>query len=150
MKTTLIAVVLVFAVIVALLFLLGRHSKNGQAQGLIDDSLALCGNKPNCVCSEKQIDETHSIEPIRYTSKSSEIVSTLKRAIENMGGRINQVDDTYIAATFASRLFGFTDDLEIRIEPESQLIQVRSASRVGYSDRGVNRNRVEALRLHFK
>jgi len=52
----------------------------------------------------------------------------------------------YLSATFKSKIFGIVDDLEVRIDMEASLINVRSGSRVGYSDSGVNRTRVEELR----
>ena len=52
----------------------------------------------------------------------------------------------YLRAEARSRLLRFVDDLELALDPEQGLLSVRSASRVGYSDRGVNRRRVERLR----
>ncbi len=63
-----------------------------------------------------------------------------------MGGHIQAESDTYIAATFSSALFGFVDDLEIRIDPAQKVIHIRSGSRVGYGDAGVNRKRAESLK----
>lgn len=67
-----------------------------------------------------------------------------------MEGNIETESDSYIAVTFTSSFFGFVDDLEIRIDQSHDAIHVRSASRVGYSDRGVNKKRVELLKeLYF-
>jgi len=63
-----------------------------------------------------------------------------------MGGIIQVEKDNYLAATFISSIFGFVDDLEIRIEPGQKTIHLRSASRVGRGDGGVNRKRVEQLK----
>ena len=61
----------------------------------------------------------------------------------------NRKDD-YLAVTFTSSIFRFVDDLEIRIDTDQQLIHLRSASRVGRSDGGVNRKRLERLKMAFQ
>jgi uncharacterized protein (DUF1499 family) len=66
-----------------------------------------------------------------------------------MGGKIQEERDGYLWAMFTSRVFRFVDDVEFRMVPTDGLIHVRSGSRVGYSDLGVNRRRVEKLRARF-
>jgi uncharacterized protein (DUF1499 family) len=66
-----------------------------------------------------------------------------------MGGKIQEEHDGYLWTTFTSRLFRFVDDVEFRMVSTDGIIHVRSASRVGYSDLGVNRRRVEKLRTLF-
>jgi len=66
-----------------------------------------------------------------------------------MGGKIQEEHDGYLWATFTSRVFRFVDDVEFRMVPSDGIIHVRSGSRVGYSDLGVNRKRVEKLRAGF-
>ncbi len=60
-----------------------------------------------------------------------------------------QSSDTYLWATYTSRIFRFVDDMEFRLLPEKKTIHVRSGSRVGHSDLGVNRKNVERLRKQF-
>jgi uncharacterized protein (DUF1499 family) len=60
------------------------------------------------------------------------------------------VEDRYIHAEFTSALFRFVDDVEFQIDAESGLIHFRSASRVGRSDLGVNRKRMESIRMAFE
>ena len=67
-----------------------------------------------------------------------------------MGGKIEADQDGYLWAVFTSRIFRFKDDLECRLAAPENLIHVRSASRLGYSDLGVNRKRVEALHKNFE
>jgi uncharacterized protein (DUF1499 family) len=66
-----------------------------------------------------------------------------------MGGSIQAENENYLAATFSSTIFGFVDDLELRIDPVQKVIHIRSASRVGYSDAGVNRKRIALLRKTY-
>jgi len=129
------------------LFVMGMVSKSGQATGILDGRLSPCLDKPNCVCSEYREDVEHFIEPLEF---SGQAVDEISAVIREMGGEIATERADYIAATFRSSLFGFVDDLEIRIDPGKSLIQLRSASRVGYGDFGANQKRVEQFRRLFR
>ena len=67
-------------------------------------------------------------------------------AVERMGGSVVTESDGYLHATFQTRFFRFVDDVELRLEESEKVIHIRSASRVGGSDFGANRKRVEKLR----
>ncbi|MCW8891197.1 MAG: DUF1499 domain-containing protein [Sedimenticola sp.] len=125
---------------------LGILSRSGEPIGLVEGKLAPCPEKPNCVCSEFD-DLAHFTQPITFSSSSiEELLPVLKAIIQDMDGALVIEDDYYLAATFSSALFGFVDDLEIRIDETKRTLHVRSASRVGYSDAGVNGKRVEQFR----
>ena len=66
-----------------------------------------------------------------------------------MGGQVQTVDGDRLVATFTSRLFRFVDDFALRVDGSAGLLHIRSASRVGYGDFGVNRRRVERFRAGF-
>lgn len=154
MKKTLRIVLTVIAILTAVvlvrLAMLGQGSKSGQAPGLVSGSLAPCPDKPNCVCSEFGEDAAHYITPLDYSGVSEQnAMGELLQIIEDLGGEVVVSNDEYIAATFSSSLFGFVDDVEFRLEPSQERIQIRSASRVGHSDLGVNRNRAEAMTSSF-
>jgi len=137
--------------IIATLFVLGFMSKSDEANGLIKGRLSQCPDKPNCVCSEFKADTDHFIEPLVISSKdAADFMTRLKSVIQEMGGTIRQEKDDYLAATFTSAIFRFVDDLEIRVDREANLVHLRSASRVGYGDRGVNRHRIEQLKRSFQ
>lgn len=70
----------------------------------------------------------------------------LKTAVQELGGTVQAEAEGYLAITFATAVFGFVDDVEVRVDSLQNLVHIRSASRTGYSDLGVNRTRVEALR----
>jgi uncharacterized protein (DUF1499 family) len=78
-----------------------------------------------------------------------DLFSLVKKVIQEMGGQVLIERDSYIAATFTSTLFKFVDDVEIRIDSSHNIIHIRSASRVGYSDMGVNKKRTELLKKIF-
>jgi len=115
---------------------------------LVNGKLLPCPNSPNCVSSES-FPEKSTVAPLVFTSSASEAWQTLQDILLEMGGHVEEVDDSFLHATFRSRVFRFVDDVSARLDPEKNLIQIRSASRVGHSDFGVNRKRVEELRKRF-
>jgi len=126
--------------------ILGVLSQSGEAIGLVDGKLARCPDKPNCVSTEFETDITHYAKPIDFsTDDPSKTLADIKAAIREMGGHIETEENLYLAATFTSSIFRFVDDLEIRIDTDQKRIHLRSASRAGYSDRGINRQRLEKL-----
>ncbi|MFV1979008.1 MAG: DUF1499 domain-containing protein [Myxococcota bacterium] len=144
-----VSVILAAAVLVRFT-VLGHSSKSGQAPGLLSGTLAPCSDKPNCVCSEFRGAEAHYIAPLDYSGAPPEQAwGDILMIIKELGGEIAVATDEYIAATFSSSLFGFIDDVECRLDASQEQIQVRSASRVGHSDLGVNRKRIEAMTRLF-
>lgn len=128
------------------LFIIARVSQNGQAPGITDGRLAQCPATPNCVCSEYDDDRAHFIEPLELPAETAMALARVRAAIIEQGGTILSERADYLAATYTTPLLGFVDDLEVRIDAAEGLAQVRSASRVGHSDLGANRKRVERLR----
>ncbi len=135
------------ALAVIALFVVARVSQSGEAPGIADGRLAPCPGTPNCVCSEFAADQAHFIAPFELPAESAATaLARLRAAIVEQGGTIRAQGADYLAATYTSPLFGFVDDLEIRVDLEAGLVHVRSASRVGHGDLGANRKRVEQLR----
>ncbi len=129
------------------LSILGYMSQSGEANGLVENRLSRCPDTPNCICSEFVGDAVHYIEPLVISAgEAAQILLRLKTVIGEMGGSIRTEKADYIAATFSSSIFRFVDDLEIRIDTRQEMIHLRSASRVGRGDGGVNRKRVELLK----
>lgn len=151
MKIALIAVTIIIVLSVALLFILGKYSQKGQAVGLVNGSLSRCPEKPNCVCSEYTDDNSHYIEPVSDVENAArQTMEKAASAIQEMNGKIQHTKEHYISATFTSSFFGFVDDLEIRFDTDQGIMHIRSASRVGYGDGGVNRKRVEEFRQLYR
>ena len=147
MKIVIIIIVTLIVVAILVLFVLGQMSQSGEANGLVEARLTKCPDKPNCICTEFEADATHYIDPIGYSqSNAAEVLSRLKNSVREMGGSIQAETDNYLAATFSSSIFRFVDDLEIRIGKDLNIIHLRSASRVGYGDGGVNKKRIERLK----
>lgn len=116
--------------------------------GFKDSRLASCPTSPNCVSSQASA-EDQQIEVLRYNGDATQAQGRLLAVLKGMERvKIQRADASNVHAEFRSALFGFVDDVEFHFDPPS-VIQVRSASRVGYSDFGVNRNRVEAIHTRF-
>lgn len=108
--------------------------------------LAPCPSSPNCV-STLSTSDRHRIAPYRYRGSLDEAKRLLKEVVgAQRGARIVKEDETYLHVEFTSRIFRFVDDVEFVFEDETKTIHFRSASRTGYSDFGVNRNRMEEIR----
>ena len=104
---------------------------------------------PNAVSSQAQ-DPGHAIAPLTYAGTRDRAMEALVKIIEAMPRtRIVSRSQDYIYAEYQSALMGFVDDVEFWFEPSTKTIQVRSASRLGYSDFGVNRARIEDIRRRF-
>lgn len=116
--------------------------------GVTEGKLLPCPQTPNCVNSQtSELDEQHAIAPLTINASPSESWDALKAAIaEQDRAEIIQASDRYLYAEFTSRLMGFVDDVEFYLDPDAQVIHTRSASRLGESDLGVNRQRIETLR----
>jgi uncharacterized protein (DUF1499 family) len=108
--------------------------------GVRDGRLAPCKRSPNCVCSQADpSDSEHYIAPIRGSMAAArDAVGAMPRTT------LVEQRENYLYAEFRSRLLGYVDDVELFFD--GQALQVRSCSRLGRRDFGVNRKRVEALR----
>ncbi len=126
--------------------------KNNPPIGIQDGRLTPCPATPNCVSSDADPkDATHWIEPFRLDGDAGLFWKTLKETVaDRPRTRIVAVDEDYLHAEEKSRVFGFVDDLEFHLRPAEGIAAVRSASRTGRSDLGVNRKRVEAIRSELK
>ena len=119
-----------------------RPNDLGVRNGLLKSALP----SPNAVNSQAT-GGYHQIAPLRYNGTSEPAMAALKSIIESTP-RTSIVEERadYLYAEFTSRLIGYVDDVEFYFPPNEPVIHVRSASRLGYSDFGVNRKRIEDIR----
>lgn len=104
---------------------------------------------PNAVSSQAD-DEAHHVEPLRFPGDAAQAFARLRGLVARWpGARIVAESPGYLHAEFSTRWLCFVDDVELYLDRATEVIQVRSASRLGYSDLGTNRRRVEALRKRF-
>jgi uncharacterized protein (DUF1499 family) len=114
--------------------------------GVTGGRLKPAPKSPNAVSSQAE-DVQHKIAPLSYQTLQVQAIETLAKIIEaTPRTHIITRSTDYLYAEYESALLGFVDDVEFYFEPRTKLVQVRSASRLGYSDFGVNRARVEDIR----
>jgi uncharacterized protein (DUF1499 family) len=123
-------------------------------RGLRDGKLKPPSRTPNSASSQATLwpateydVEYARIEPIRFSGDSVAAMNRLRDVLSGWpGARIVEDRPDYIAAEFETRWLRFVDDAEFLLDPAERAIHVRSKSRLGRKDFGVNRARVEALR----
>ncbi len=115
-----------------------------------EGSLAPCPATPNCVSTFSD-DGAHAIKPLSYKGSMEEAMAALAAVVDSMP-RTEIVAQTvnYLYAEFTSRVWRFVDDVEFVFDDEQKIIHFRSASRLGKSDFGVNRQRMEEVRKLFQ
>ena len=117
--------------------------------GVKNGRLKAVPGSPNAVSSQAT-DAAHRIDPLTYRTTPERAMQALLEIIRKTPRtRIVTANADYVYAEYESALMGFVDDVEFYFEPGASVIQVRSASRVGYSDFGVNRKRIEDLRARL-
>ncbi|HVC11453.1 MAG TPA: DUF1499 domain-containing protein [Burkholderiales bacterium] len=126
----------------------GRRPDN---LGVTDGRLTPCRPTPNCVSSQADpTDARHYVAPLAFAGSAQQVMAALRRVIEaTPRATVIRQAPNYLYAEFRSRLLGFVDDVEFICDEKSRAIHVRSASRLGHSDFGVNRARVEAIRARL-
>ena len=120
--------------------------KQPSSRGISDAGLAPCPSSPNCVSSDAA-DEAQRVNAFALSASPADSWRVILEEVAALP-RTTVVKETanYLHAQCTSALFGFVDDLELHLRTSDKIVAIRSASRVGYSDLGVNRRRVERLR----
>ncbi len=114
--------------------------------GINNSKLATCPMSPNCVSSDAA-NADHHIKPFHLVGSPAEVWQITQAFVAALPRtKIITAESNYLHAECSSALFGFVDDFELHLRPEERMMAVRSAARVGYTDFGVNRKRVEQLR----
>ncbi|NRA01164.1 MAG: DUF1499 domain-containing protein [Myxococcales bacterium] len=118
--------------------------------GVSEAGLAPCPTSPNCVSSDAA-DSGHAIAPFELAVPEGQAWHSAVSAVSALPRtKIVTERDGYLHAECRSAVFGFVDDLELELRAADQTIAVRSASRLGVGDFGVNRRRVESLRQELR
>jgi len=117
--------------------------------GMHDGRLAPPKRTPNNVNSQtdRNADAEHYIAPLRYAGDARKAWADLRQVIDGMPRvKVVKSESNYLYAEFTTKLMGFVDDTEFYLDEKAGVIQVRSASRLGRRDFGVNRERIESIR----
>ncbi len=119
--------------------------------GVQEGRLTACPDSPNCVSSDAPDGDEHQIAPLPLHGSVQDGWKAARTALESMERtQVVHETDGYLHAECTSALMGYVDDLELHLRADEGLIAVRSASRLGYSDMGANRARVEELRKRIE
>lgn len=132
---------------IALFVLMGCQGTRPTDLGLTDGQLKACPESPNCVSTfADPADKEHYITPITISVDAKTAMAAIQKAINNFErSSVIELKDEYTRAEFKT-FVGWVDDVEFYIDTTNQLIHFRSASRIGSSDFGTNRERMERLR----
>ena len=150
LATTFAIVMFVIASGMLSMFLLSFISSAPADLGVRDGRLAKCPDSPNCVSTQAE-DRDHWIAPLTVQKNSENGINALEGIVRRLPRtQIIEKSPNYLRAEFRSSFFRFVDDVEFYVETESGHIHFRSASRVGRSDLGVNRARMEQIRSLFQ
>lgn len=138
-----------FKILLAIIFMIfGINTSHAT----VVKNLPPCPQSPNCVSSQAQAtDKTHFIAPFKIVGAVDSASTALKNALLSQNRTvITQETDNTLHAEATSLIFRFVDDVDVILDSEARLFHIRSASRVGYGDFGVNRKRVEDLRAKLQ
>ena len=132
--------------IITTMSLLSCSGQRPTNLGITDNKFTDCPAAPNCVSSDAS-DEPHKVLPIKFNVLANDTWQIAKQTVLKLP-RTQIISETpdYLHAECTSAVFGFVDDLELQLRPADGIIAIRSASRLGHSDFGVNRERVETFR----
>ena len=131
------------------IMMVGCAESRSSQVGVTSGRLLICPDSPNCVSSQSD-DPRHAIAPLQYEGTAEKARALLIKTVLGMKrSRIVISEELYLHVEFTSTFFRFVDDVEFLLDDGKKLIHVWSASRVGNSDFGVNRKRVEEIRTRF-
>ena len=142
--------VLLPLIVIAALYFLSMNAARPQNLGVVNGQLAQLPDKPNCVSTQTQ-DTDKRMEPIPFDKKPGEMVVSIKDTLTSMP-RVKLVSETenYLHFEFTSLIFRFIDDVEFFVDDRDMVVHFRSASRVGHSDLGANRKRMQLISEKLK
>ena len=136
-----------FLIVLALFLLTSCNVGNKSKLGIVDAQLTPCPSSPNCVSSDT-ISAEQKVMPFELTMPPTKAWDLLVEHVSQLPRtELVRQEPRYLYVECRSQFFGFVDDLEFHMRPEKKLVAIRSASRTGYYDFGVNRARIEKLRI---
>ncbi len=144
-KLLIIVIVVLAGGFFLLRWLLPAISPRPDGLGVINGRLSPCPDSPNCVSTFSNGEE-HGMDSLAYDGETSNAHHQIINIINQMPNTtIINTDSDYIYAEFRTPLLNLIDDVEFYFDSENGLIHFRSASRLGYSDLGVNRERMNVI-----
>ncbi len=149
LKLPLLVILGFLGISMAALVTVKMFSQQPPSRGVKDGRLAACPDSPNCV-STQAVDTSQKMEPLPFQGTPRETLASLKSIVGKMPRtRLVAEGKGYLHYEFRSFLFRFVDDVEFFLDESASVVHFRSASRLGHSDFGVNRRRMEQVKTHF-
>jgi len=109
--------------------------------GVTNAKFSPCSQKPNSV-STQTTQDIKKVDPLAFNGTLEETYELILKSLKGLKKNdIVTKESNYLHVTFTSKLFKFVDDVEFYFDEKAKLIHFKSASRVGYSDMGVNKKR---------
>jgi len=143
-KGTMVTIASLAGFVIVALIAMSITSRYGASHSLIKGKLQACKATPNCICTEEF--DNKNAEPINIQGIQADAAwEVLKNVVIETGGKIESDDGSYLWATYSTPVFRFVDDFEARLDEQQAVIHLRSASRVGHGDMGVNKKRIENI-----
>lgn len=145
-----ILIIIVAMIILLILFMFIKNNRIPNNIGVINGKLAPMPNKPNAVSSQTEIMDKR-VEPLKFIGdleNSKKLVIDIINTFKNI--EIIKNEENYIYAIFSTEKMKYKDDVEFYFDDDKKLIHFKSASRVGYSDMGVNRKRYEDIKKVYE
>lgn len=113
-------------------------------------SFTACSSAPHCVSSQAKPGSFHYVQPFHFSESTADARRALLQTLrDSKNAAVEKDDGNFIHATFHTTI-GFVDDVTFLIKPAQHFIDVKSSSRIGYADLGVNHRRVDHLRKRFE
>jgi len=117
--------------------------------GVTEGKFQPLSSRPNSVSTQTAV-KSKKVFPLIYSGNLNEEMSRIVAILEAMpGAKVHKKEGAYLHAIFTTSLMRYKDDVEIYIDEKAKEVHFRSASRVGYSDMGVNRKRYDAFALKY-
>lgn len=128
--------------ILTLIILASCQGNPPNTLGVHDSKFKKCNDKPNCISTFSNLDSPHYMEPIKYQEPKNLAVKKILKIIKlNGNSKIIKNENDYLLVEVTSDIFKFVDDLEFYFGIPGK-IHMKSASRIGHSDLGVNKKRL--------
>lgn len=146
-KSLILSLLLTLLVAWLCIVAVNAFSTPAKVLGVENQRLAECPASPNCVSTQAERAD-QAMEPIRFEGSSEQAMQVIRRVLESLPRTRIESEDlskNYVHATTRSLIFRFADDVEFFFDESNQVIHFRSSSRIGYSDFGANRARMEQL-----
>ncbi|VAW56062.1 hypothetical protein MNBD_GAMMA07-2704 [hydrothermal vent metagenome] len=128
------------------IFLLSCSGQKPKDLGIYNNTFSHCPVTPNCISSDAT-DKKHKIDFLKLNAEYKNNWQAIHNAVNTLSNtKIVTFNETYIHAECSSTVFGFVDDLQLHLRENGENIAIKSAARLGHSDFGVNKKRIEKLR----